>query len=66
MASSSGSTPIFPEPISVDSHYLRAFAVLIAARPELVEENREAVVLWHGNLFRLFVRLSPPGPAVWF
>lgn len=61
MASSSGSTPLFPEPTSVDSHYLRAFAVLIAARPELVEENREAVVLWHGNLFRLFVRFTSSG-----
>lgn len=55
MASSSGSTPLLSEPTSVDFHYLRAFVVLITARPELVEENRKAVVLWHRNLFRLFV-----------
>lgn len=55
MASSSGSTPLLSEPTSVDFHYLRALVVLITARPELVEENRKAVVLWHRNLFRLFV-----------
>lgn len=56
MSGTLSSTPLFPEPVSFDSHYLRSFANHIAARSKLVEENRAAVVQWHGDLFRLFVR----------
>lgn len=39
MLTFSGSTSLFSEPMSINSHYLRTFADHITAQSELVEKN---------------------------